>query len=249
MCTVFDVATDKKLLVCPYQFYVCELLGDSEGVVADGQHVSLDGRLGLRFKSCESLSCSGVDLDQSLLVLAEHRQPPDQALAHLADRLPVNLLDEPNTINDSSTKLKYMKGLYTWQALQIVAKHSSLHWAMFFNVLQPHAGDMWVEAVISLFHYICLVMKKRAPTDNNTELRAKQLQSKSPVACTQPLFSSAVGVNHPPQFCGTTKTLMQRTTRTLTTFQQDWTKHLSGHVLGESLMMLCKLPAELLKSL
>lgn len=76
-----------------HQFYVRELLGDSEGVVADGQHVSLDGRLGLCFKSSQPFSCCGVDLDQRLLVLAEHRQPPDQALAHLADRLSVNLVE------------------------------------------------------------------------------------------------------------------------------------------------------------
>lgn len=73
---------------------MCELLGDSEGVVADGHHVSLDGRLGLRFKSRQSLSCSGINLDQRLLILAEHCQPPDQALAHLADGLSVNLSDE-----------------------------------------------------------------------------------------------------------------------------------------------------------
>lgn len=72
---------------------MCELLGDSEWVVTDGQHVSLDGRLGLRFKSSQSLGRCGVDLDQCLLVLAEHRQLPDQALAHLANRLSVNLMD------------------------------------------------------------------------------------------------------------------------------------------------------------
>lgn len=78
---------------CSHQFYVCELLGDGEWVVADGQHVSLDGRLGLRLQSRQSLGRRGVDLHQRLLILTEHRQPPDQALAHLADCLPVNLMD------------------------------------------------------------------------------------------------------------------------------------------------------------
>lgn len=76
-----------------HQLYVRELLGDGEGVVADGQQVSLGGGLGLRLQGAEPLGRRGVDLDQRLLVLAEHRQPPDQALAHLADRLPVNLRD------------------------------------------------------------------------------------------------------------------------------------------------------------
>lgn len=56
-----------------YQFYVRELLGDGEGVVTDGQHVSLDGRLGFCFKSRQPFGRCGVDLDQRLLVLAEHR--------------------------------------------------------------------------------------------------------------------------------------------------------------------------------
>lgn len=72
---------------------MCELLGDSKWVVADGQHVSLDGRLGLRLKSRQSLGRCGVDFDQRLLILAEDRQPPDQALAHLANCFPVNLVD------------------------------------------------------------------------------------------------------------------------------------------------------------
>lgn len=80
-----------------HQFYVRELLGDSKWVVADGQHVSLDGRLGLCLKSRQSLGCCGVDFDQSLLVLAQHRQPPDQALTHLANCLPVNLMDGRGT--------------------------------------------------------------------------------------------------------------------------------------------------------
>ena len=93
---VMDLAHVSQVTVsgfCSHQFYVRELLGDSEGVVADRQHVSLDGRLGLRFESRQPLGCRGVDLDQRLLVLTEHRQPPDQALAHLADRLSVNLVE------------------------------------------------------------------------------------------------------------------------------------------------------------
>lgn len=78
--------------ISPHQFYVCELLGDSERVVADGQHVSLDGRLGLCLESRQSLGRCGVDFDQRLLILAEDRQPPDQALAHLANCFPVNLM-------------------------------------------------------------------------------------------------------------------------------------------------------------
>lgn len=74
-----------------YQFYVRELLGDGEGVVADGQHVSLDGRLGLCLQRRQSLGRRGVDFHQRLLVLAQHRQPPDQALTHLSNRLPVHL--------------------------------------------------------------------------------------------------------------------------------------------------------------
>lgn len=74
-----------------YQLYVRELLGDGEGVVADGQHVPLDGRLRLGLERRQPLACRGVDLDQRLLVLAQHRQPPDQALAHLSHSLPVHL--------------------------------------------------------------------------------------------------------------------------------------------------------------
>lgn len=76
-----------------HQFYVCELLGDGEGVAADGQHVPLDGGLRLGLERGQALGRRGVDFDQRLLVLALHRQPPDQALAHLADGLPVNLVD------------------------------------------------------------------------------------------------------------------------------------------------------------
>lgn len=68
-----------------------ELLGDGERVVADGQHVPLDGRLRLGLERRQPLGCRGVDLDQRLLVLAQHSQPPDQALAHLPHRLPVHL--------------------------------------------------------------------------------------------------------------------------------------------------------------
>lgn len=77
-----------------HQFDVGELLGDSERVIAQGQHVSLDGRLGFGFQSGETFRRRGVDLDQGLLVLAEHSQPPDEPLAHLADGLPVNLMEE-----------------------------------------------------------------------------------------------------------------------------------------------------------
>lgn len=72
-----------------HQFYVGQLLGHGEGVVADGQDVPVDAGFGL--EDGEALSHRGVDLDQSLLVLAEDRQPPDQTLAQLARRLPVNL--------------------------------------------------------------------------------------------------------------------------------------------------------------
>lgn len=76
-----------------HQFYVCELLGDSEWVAADVQHVSLDAGLRLGLESRQAFGRRGVDLDQRLLVLALYRQPPDQALTHLAHSLPVNLVE------------------------------------------------------------------------------------------------------------------------------------------------------------
>lgn len=87
------IYTTQQTLVLSHQFYVRELLGDGKRIVADGQHVPLDGRLGLCLKSGESLGRRGVDFDQRLLILAQHRQPPDQTLTHLANRLPVNLMD------------------------------------------------------------------------------------------------------------------------------------------------------------
>lgn len=107
-----------------HQFYVRELLGDGKWVVADGQHVSLDGRLGLCLESRQSLGRRGVDFDQRLLVLAQHRQPPDQTLTHLANRLPVNLMDgwgrtysSMKTLRKDEdyiyTKLEHMKVLFT----------------------------------------------------------------------------------------------------------------------------------------
>lgn len=76
-----------------HQFYVRELLGDGERVAADGQHVSLDARLRLGLDGCQTFGRCGVDFDQCLLILALHRQPPDQALTHLANGLAVNLVD------------------------------------------------------------------------------------------------------------------------------------------------------------
>lgn len=71
---------------------MCELLGDGERVAADRQHVSLDAGLRLGLESRQAFGRRGVDLDQRLLVLALHRQPPDQTLTHLAHSLPVNLV-------------------------------------------------------------------------------------------------------------------------------------------------------------
>lgn len=79
------------MIATSHQLYVRELLGDSEGVVADGQHVPLDGSLRLGLERRQSLGCCAVNLNQRLLVLAKHGQPPDQTLAHLPHRLPVHL--------------------------------------------------------------------------------------------------------------------------------------------------------------
>lgn len=76
-----------------HQFYVRQLLGDGERVAADGQHVPLDAGLRLGLDGSQTFGRRGVDFDQRLLVLALHRQPPDQALTHLANSLPVNLVD------------------------------------------------------------------------------------------------------------------------------------------------------------
>lgn len=76
----------------PHQLYVGELLGHGEGVVADGQHVPLDG-LGLGLQHSQPVGGRGVDLHQRLLVLTQRGQLPDQGLRHLLHRLPVELED------------------------------------------------------------------------------------------------------------------------------------------------------------
>lgn len=66
-----------------YQFDVCELLGEDEGVLTHAHHVASLTRGLFAFQGSGPLHCHGVERSYSLLVLAEGREAFDQPLGHL----------------------------------------------------------------------------------------------------------------------------------------------------------------------
>lgn len=88
----------------PHQLHVGELLCQCVRVVADGEHVLLDGRR-LGFEGHQLVRDGGGvegDLDDALFPLAHEGQPLAELLQHLVQGFPVCLRGEERTsVNNS----------------------------------------------------------------------------------------------------------------------------------------------------
>lgn len=89
-----------------YQFNVCELLGEDEGVVAHAHHVASLTRGLFAFQGSGPLHRHGVERGNGLLVLAEGGQAFDQPLGHLLHGSPGVLEARPTCHKSLDMTLK-----------------------------------------------------------------------------------------------------------------------------------------------